>query len=168
MISCYESDLDECGVRFNFLDRVRLLRTMLSVQSVHRVLCSNKSIGLQEVVQSITCIESARRYGSCDHETLGVEGAIFFNRMMRFQVGSEGCQPLANFRNCLYKNMQVNQCDAVPMDYVIRALDAWIVNFCTRGGVVVTNSSFTMIVKSLYLKLLFLCSIMVTRYYFNL
>lgn len=155
MVHCYERDLTECGVHFQFLDRVRLIRIMMSLQGVQRVLCSNKSIGVQEIVQSSTCIESARRYGSCDQDTLGVEGNIFFARMMRFQVGSEGCQPLSDFKNCLHKNMILGKCDNIAMDYVIRALDAWIYNFCTRGGVDVTNFALGYTTINHYLFMMF-------------
>lgn len=140
MVRCYEHDMGECSLHFNLLERVRILRLMLSIQSTQQVLCSDEKTGFLELVKSAICIGDARGNGSCDHNTLGVGANVFFTRMLRFQTGSEGCQPLNNFKNCLRNNMQVINCDKTALDFVVRTIDAWIFNYCTRGGVYVTDN----------------------------
>lgn len=142
MIQCYQGDLSQCSVYYNIVNRVRILRVIMAIRGVQDVLCGNRSKGLSEIIPFQTCINSARRYGYCD-EQLGKDGKldVFFNGMMRFELGSEACQPLANFKRCLIHNAAQSQCDTVAMDYVTKALDEWIYWFCTKGGVYVTESA---------------------------
>lgn len=140
LVRCYEHDLNYCGVHFHFLERVRFLRLMMSIQATQHVLCADDKKGFVNLVKNAVCIGDARGNGSCDHNTLGVPANVFFERMMRFQVGSEGCQPLSNFKSCLRRNMDIVNCDKTALDFVVQAIDAWILNYCIRGGIYVTDN----------------------------
>lgn len=83
---------------------------------------------IPELVLSGTCLESARREGHCD-ETSGVEAAIDFPKMMRFQKSWEMCTPLDNYRECLV-NYSKSRCHPPSVDYLEKVLATWNHYFC--------------------------------------
>ena len=139
MITCYEDLLDQCPVRSYFTQRVSLVRVMFSVRAVRALLCHDKSAGLQHVTRHAACIDSARRFAYCDdHLGSRTQLLTFFNRMMRFELLDQACQPLAHFRSCLTRNAREHGCDALAVSYVSRSLDAWIYHFCEKAGITVS------------------------------
>jgi hypothetical protein len=115
---------------------------MFAMRGVRDVLCGNKSIGLQEIIRNSACIESARRYGTCDDHLSphrNVQLLTFFNQMMRFEIGDGACQQLENFKNCLLRNARINDCPASAMTHVQLSLDQWIYHYCERAGIYVHN-----------------------------
>lgn len=44
---CYHEMLDDCGVYFDIESRAQILRVITSIESIHRFLCSNRSIALE-------------------------------------------------------------------------------------------------------------------------
>lgn len=81
-----------------------------------------------ELVLAGTCLESARREGHCD-ESSGVEAAIDFPKMMRFQKSWEMCTPLDNYRECLV-NYSKSRCHPPSVDYLEKVLATWNHYFC--------------------------------------
>ena len=139
MTVCYEELLDECPVRSYFRERAFIVRILFSMNAMRNVLCADRSLGLEEITRHSTCIESARRFGYCDDKLgSGIQLLTFFNRMMRFEISDEACQPLSDFKHCLIHNAQEHGCGEQAMNYVTRALDQWLVNFCERAGITVS------------------------------
>lgn len=169
MIACYKNLLYQCPLRSYFRERVNFIRVMFSVRAVRDVLCGNKSTGLQEIMRWSACIESARRYGTCD-DHLSPDREIhlltFFNQMMRFQISDDACQPLANFKKCLVKNARINECASSAIAYAEQSLDQWIYHFCERAGIHVNNHSVSILLSrtnSLFLLLFTLIPILISE-----